>query len=389
MRAPITLLRDSNWSPDFPTSAALAEKLYKATRPGTIDGVIAIDQSAVRIVLGATGPVNFEGAPAGGVGADNVIDFMRTAWSVTPGEGVSYDWWLHRKDFVKNLAAAMVDAIAGNQGQASWIDLGQAAVKILDQRHVLIWLKDSRAAAALAEQGWDGAIRPGSGDYLMVVETNLGFNKVNAAIQTRLTYSVDLSNLTKPVAALTVTDYNPAPGELPCRHDPAYGSGLYADLIARCYWNYLRVYTPRDTTLLGATPHAVPGEWLLSGQPTLANVRILAGENGSQSYETLLVVPYGERLTTEFRLSLAPRAVANAWWSPPIGLRQFARTHTYKLHLQKQPGTQATPLQLRVQLPGGTTVIGATPEGVVDGNTWMLDVGLTEDTDVRLTFRAP
>ena len=43
MDAQMLLLRDSNWSPDFPSSAATAEYLYAYKSFHTSDGIIAID----------------------------------------------------------------------------------------------------------------------------------------------------------------------------------------------------------------------------------------------------------------------------------------------------------------------------------------------------------
>jgi hypothetical protein len=373
MQAPITLIRDSNWSPDFPTSAALAESLYNLTRGQRLDGVISVDQTAVRLFLAAIGPLTLAGAPEP-ITADNVTQFMRSAWSVEPGGEAGLDWWLHRKDFMKDLAAAMVDRLPS----ASMIDLGQAAVQALEERHILVRLRDRSGRRALSEQGWDGAVRPGSGDYLMVVESNLGFNKVNAIAQSRRTLEVDLSDLAAPAATLTVTDFNPAAGQPPCIHDPRLGYGDYQDMINGCYWNYLRVYTPARARLLDSTPHNVPGEWLMSGQTQPARVVTRAAENGAQSFETLLVVPFGETVATEFRYALAPGA-----------LTSWLGQHTYQLRVQKQPGALPAPFELRVRLPEGARFVGASPSGLWDGGVWRLDTLLAIDLDVRLTFRAP
>ena len=36
--------------------------------------------------------------------------------------------------------------------------------------------------ALLASHRWDGAVRPEQGDFLMAVDTNVGFNKTNAVV---------------------------------------------------------------------------------------------------------------------------------------------------------------------------------------------------------------
>ena len=39
------------------------------------------------------------------------------------------------------------------------------------------------------------AVQPGVNDFLMLVDSNLGYNKVNAQIRQEATYLVDLSDL--------------------------------------------------------------------------------------------------------------------------------------------------------------------------------------------------
>ena len=87
----------------------------------------------------------------------------------------------------------------------------------------------ARLHLSLEEHGWDGALRPGAADYLMLVEANIGFNKVNAVEQTRLDYQVDLTQVGQPMGMVTVTQSNPAEGQLPCDPGPDYGTGSYAD----------------------------------------------------------------------------------------------------------------------------------------------------------------
>ena len=57
MGADLLLLRDSNWSPDFPTSALVARALYAQDRGIDTDGAIALDMEAVRLLVEALGPL--------------------------------------------------------------------------------------------------------------------------------------------------------------------------------------------------------------------------------------------------------------------------------------------------------------------------------------------
>ncbi len=378
MYSHLWMLRDSNWSPDFPTSATLAEHLYTYTRPHSLDGVIALDQAAIRLLLQGVGPVEVDGA-TGPVTADNVIAYMRSAKAPVSGEALDQEWWRQRKDFMRRLGASLVAKLQLDTG-LSWSTLGGAMLQALDERHVLVQLDDPTAAAVLADRRWDGAVRPGSADYLMVVDSNLGFNKANAAVETTLAYAIDLSHPDTPTATLTVTHRNPTPGPAGCKQAPDYGTGSYADLIARCYWDYLRVYVPAGAKLVEATPQAVPGEWMIRGEPVPARVDRLDETDGVSAFGTLLVVPLGETVQTIFSFSL-PSSVLTVDGS--------GRAFTYRLHIQKQAGTGAIPIQLDIHLPLGVQVTQASPNGAIGDNVWTLDSRLNTDIDVHLAFIRP
>jgi hypothetical protein len=375
MDAPYWVLRDSNWSPDFPTAAAVAETFFTATRPQTIDGVVALDQTFLRIMLQATGPIQVPDLSER-INADNVIALLRAAREPPPGEKVSYDWWLHRKDSVPAVATAMVKRLPWS----NWGALAGAAIRALDERHLILTLKDPGAAAILARNSWDGALRPGPADFLMLVESNVGFNKVNAIEQTRLAYQVDLTRDGDATGSVTITQTNPAKGQLPCDPGPDYGSGSYAELIARCYWSYLRVYVPDKARSRGGTAQQVPGELMPRGEPVDGTIAQASGENGTQSFGALSLVPFESTGTTTFNYRLAPSAVTGG---------ADTRGRVYQLKLQKQPGIASLPVSLTVLLPPGATNVRATPKGRRTGDTWQLDLVLVQDAQVQLSFELP
>jgi len=375
MAAHIGLLRDANWSPDFPTSAREVEALYIYTRAGPIDGVIAIDQMAVRLLLEAIGPISSTNS-TDVVTADNLITYMRAAYSPPPGQAMTSEWWGQRKNFIGELSGSIMTKVKTSSA-ASLLTLGRATIRALDTRHISIQLDDPTITKVLTRRGWDGAVRGTSGDYLFVVNSNIGFNKVNAAVKTSLDYRVNLSNPSSPTASLRITHQNPSTDkQAQCRHAPDYGSGQYADLIARCYWDYLRLYVPKDARLINATPHEVPAEWMLLKQSVPAQVDTLEQINGAQGYGTLLVVPNGQTVETTFDFAL-----------PASALTSDGKTFTYHLYVQKQAGTNSTPFNLTIELPNGAEVLNAPLSWKVDGNTLQAAISLDEDTAFKLTFQ--
>ncbi len=371
MDAPVLVFRDANWWPDFPTSAIRLIQLYRADHPEQkLDGVIAIDQAAVATLLKATGPITVQDVPEP-ISSDNLIAYMRSSWSTEPGEGVSLEWWLHRKDFIQNMASSLIHQLRA----APWAALGQAGTEALREKHILIWLQDPQASPILAEQGWSGAIQPGAGDYLYVVEANIGFNKVNSIVQKRLEYTVDLSTLSAPTATVSVVDFNPAKGELPCKQDPDYGLGTYEELINRCYWNYVRVYAPQGAQIIDVTLQDVPGEWMFSGSPVTGALDTAETENGATAFGTLMVVPFETEKTTRFNYQL-----------PQTVVQKVSGQYQYDLLLQKQPGVQDVLLNVKITLPPGAMIVSADTGGSYENGMWITQFLLTEDTHLQLKF---
>ncbi len=372
MDAQILLLRDSNWSPDFPTSAALAEYLYAYTRFHSADGIIALDQHAIQMLLTVLGPVNVDNVDYP-VTSENVIDYMRSAkyqFGAAPFDPA------RRKDFIGILGEAILAQIK-SRPDIPWEALVKVVAQAMNEKHILVQMDNPVAAAALANQGWDGALRPGPGDFLMTVDSNVGFTKSNAVVESQLSYDVDLSNLKAPVAQLKVTETNHATGNAPCK-PLGVSANDYQDSINMCYWDYLRVYGPGGTQLQSATPHAIPAEWMLDGKSVPARVDTL-NENipGVQSFGTLLLVPVASSLETDFLFLLPARVVQMG--AEPGSL-------IYALHVQKQPGTGANPIDICVHLPKGAVVVKGSLPGTLATGEWCLKSNLRTDLNLQLIF---
>jgi hypothetical protein len=358
MKTDMLVFRDSNWSPDFPTSAAVAQSLYLLNTGRESDGVIAFDMELTRRLVQALEPLALPGY-AESVTSTNLISAIRAVWAA-PGdvesnasvEGSS-DWWLHRKDFMGDLAAAALRNLEGGQ-----VDLGvllQALYGSLLDKHLVISLKDPEVKSLLAEMGWDGALRPPAGDFLLVVDSNVGWNKVNSLVVRETDYRVTPGENGSGQAELVLTYHHQGvESELDCQHVTKEYGDSYEDLMERCYFNYLRVYVPGDAQLLSV-------EGL---EPDSAT--IMPGERGTSVLAGFLVLPPGHKRQVRFTYAL------------PAGTIQG---DTYWLRVQKQPGTPAWPIQMtlldptgewRPVSPAGTN----SPEGV--NFSWKLN----QDTEI-------
>ncbi len=372
MNSPVLVLRDSNWFTDFPTAAAYARYLYSFANDRTVNGVLAFDQRFLTIILRAVGPLTLQSAPYP-ISAENVAEFMRQAKKPEANEALSSNW--NNKAFLNEIAAALLEKILS--GDVEWEILSESLAQALNERHLLLQLDSPKLAALLARYGWNGAVSPGTQDFLMAVDSNIGFNKTNAVVEGSMSYQADLSDLSAPRGLLTVFRHNAANRSMVCKqwlkirlpneqHYP----------VTDCYWNYLRVYKPAGTTLLSATPQVVPDLWMINKQKHPGQVDILAEDiPGAQAFGTLEVIPPGESFAVDFEFAL-----------PASVLQIEGERAAYILRVQKQPGVAELPFALRAILPENAALLKAPPGAVLQGNVVVYETTLKTDLEFSIVF---
>jgi hypothetical protein len=129
----------------------------------------------------------------------------------------------------------------------------------LKERHVLLQVDNSVITSVLEKYHWDGAIRPAGGDFLMVVDTNVGFNKTNAVVESSQVYEVDLTKTGSPQASLTVVHTNKATGIDSCNHWENYGRGKELP-NPDCYWVPACLHCKGNILLDDAI---IPADWMI------------------------------------------------------------------------------------------------------------------------------
>ena len=241
--------------------------------------------------------------------AANVVDYMRQAKQPPTGQPLPAGWT--NKEFISQIAEAVLQKLLHGQ-DLDWKALSGVLVRALDEKHLLLRFDDPTVTKLLTRRSWDGDINTESGDFLTVVDTNVGFNKTNAVVETNLAYDVDLTDPSSPKGSLSVFHTNHASENVPCiqwnNAQEIPGERTYP--IDRCYWDYMRVYTREGTTLLDASPQAIPAGWMILEDAVPARVDTLDAEeeqtSGLQGFGSLLVVPGGQTISTAFQFALPP-----------------------------------------------------------------------------------
>ena len=374
------LFRDSNWSPDFPTSARQAAEFYNYGQRVPVYGVVAIDQRAVQMLISAMGPVNVVMSNTQvTVTGENIVSIMREAWN-PPGGQVTREWVLSRKGFMGQLAASVKARIEHDPGSVPWMAVGRAALQALDERHILVYVSQAELAEALARQGWDGAIRQTEGDYVMVVDANVGYGKANIAITQRASYTITLNRDGSGQAVLSLDyDHSGKPGES-CQQELRYDSQItYQSMANRCFYDYLRVYAPRGARLLDSTRQTIPSSYFLSRQPVNSQAEMSEPEAGRSVFAFLFVVETGKNWQARLTYEL-----------PSTITRQMGGEKRYALWIQKQPGKGTIPTTVTVDLPPDTQVISTVPsarEVLAQEGRIRFELLVNKDTYVEVQYR--
>lgn len=323
-------LRDANWSPDLPTTAQLVKSLYAQETGDKVAGIVTIDLRAAQLLVEALGSLHVEGV-ATPINGDNFIEQVKFLWAKPLGvndtkEVGGSEWWKQRKGFMPLLAQAALQRVQA--GGVSYFALFEHVQKALNERAIQIWLGEPVAAQQLAALGWDGSLQPKANtDFLALVETNMGYNKVNAVLQRGLTYAVAWPDGPTQPAVATVTVTYTHPISIPdyvCDPSPNYGED-YNFLIKRCYFSYVRLYTPAGSQLLSVTGVAPD------------SVVTKRGEKATQVFAGYFILPVGQSHKVIFKYKLPAQLTPK----------------NYTLLVQRQAG--AGPLPLKITVDGRTT----------------------------------
>ncbi len=359
MWAGVWLFRDANWSPDFPSTARTLEQFYQNDQRVPVDGVIAVNLSAVQRLVTALEPID---VPAYGeqVTGKNFLERMEYYFVSPEGVGQTGDWWLHRKDFMGALMQASVTRLNGEKELLNLPRVAQSLWEGLAAKDILIYLNDPQSARLLYDLRWDGALPNAPRDALLVVDSNVGFNKVDRRIERQFDYRVEIQPGKRARASVRIRyrNQNP-PSNQPCVHAPMY-KATYDAMRDNCYWDYVRVYIPPNSTAISSTADISPA--------------IESPEAGYTVLSGAFVLPRGETREVQFD-----------YWLPPDWIRSDSPSE-YTLTWIKQPGTDPAQVRVVLIIPASLQVLGAFPPPTSRTNSG-LEYILPPDRDATIVVR--
>jgi hypothetical protein len=348
-------LADANWSPDFPTSAQDAIRLYGLESGDTnVDGVIVITTYALDHLLNVIGPIDVPEYSTSVLPGETTLKTLAlTRKSRIPGE--------NRKQFLDTFASHVLDGLFRLPSER-WVSLLREFEKVGDERLAMVWFKDPTAEALVATSNWGGAVRQDQGDYLFAVDANVAPASKYSLVVTR---STDLD--------VQIDQYGNALNTLKLnwQNDSAKAGEPYASLRSYStsttgfYGAYVRVLAPERSRL-----QKVSGGNL---DPITGPEAVTSEANRTEFANYLLMPPGSTSLSYQ--------------WTAPYPASVEDGIGTYSLVIQKQPGMLPEPLILHIHVPAGNSITAASPNLVVSGNVATFTGSLTQDVTFAIQYR--
>lgn len=309
-------LRDSNYDPDFPTSARQASFFYKKEAAGEpIHGVIALDLKASGNLLDAVGGIDL---PEYGESVNGANLFER---AISHAETGFFPGSQAKKNYLTSLQTQMFNKIFYLSKQ-NWPSIIRAISKSLNEKHMLVYLEDPALFSYLASNNWSGVFPRGGAeavegetkDFLAVVESNMGANKSNYFLQRKYDLASSFTKEGQIRHQLKITYKNTSPSEI-------FPAGIYK--------NRIRVYTPIGTKLTRA----------MLGETDVTSSFAAFSDYGRAGFSAFIQIAPKEQkqLVLEYELSA------------PLNFKD--NKAIYKLEILKQPGTIADPLNFVLTYP--------------------------------------
>ena len=223
---------DSNWFPDFPSSAEKMSWFYEKSGGPTVDEVIALNASLVEKLLAFTGPIYLEEFDLT-VTEDSFIDVIQQQVEV------DYDREENQpKKILGALTPKLIEKLLETKPQ-EFLNVLAVLSSALVSRDIQFYSNHTDMQDWFSSSGWAGNIRQAPQDYLMVVDSNIAGGKSNKAIKQTVEHEAVIQADGSVLSTVQITRTHNATVD----QKFAYLRNI----------SYLRVYVPQGSELVSAS----------------------------------------------------------------------------------------------------------------------------------------
>ena len=203
---PTTVYVNGNVSPHFPYAAQIWASMWREHSGEQVDGVIAVDPTALSYLLAVTGPATLPDKSQ--VSAGNAVELtQRTIYAKFANDPTQE----RRRAYQLSIAAAASKKILEAQGKTT--GLVQAVGKAAEERRLLVWSADPAVQTDLAQTSLAGIIPTTKAPYVGLSINNGGGNKLDYYLGRALTWQRSGCGPTRrTTVTITLTNSAPASG---------------------------------------------------------------------------------------------------------------------------------------------------------------------------------
>ncbi|MFA5155229.1 MAG: DUF4012 domain-containing protein [Patescibacteria group bacterium] len=304
-------LRDANWSPDWPTAAKQINEIFQGesraikqtAEPFT--GIVAITPDFVADLIRLVGPITVKGAT---YNADNFQPLLQYNVEIAYKDQAISAW--DRKEIINELIAELRNRLF-KLSASGWAGFFKVLDQNITDKNIQLYFSNQNWERLAQSLGAGGEVAKTAGDYLLVVDSNLGAFKSDAVVKKSLSYAVTENN-----------DNLTATVRLNYRHEGGF------DWRTTRYRSYTRIYTPLGSRFL-----------------SFAGIE-QSKADFSVSDDTAL-----EKTVFSFFFTIEPGDSREITlnYTLPVNLKESLETGRYGLLVQKQAGQRMEGLNISIK----------------------------------------
>ena len=236
------ILQNSNLSPHFPYGAEIWMGLWKKQFGEQLDGVIAVDPSALSYVLQATGPITLKSGEV--ITSENVVaETLQKAYKRYETNNDARKQYLVD---IMNAAAAKITS-----GQFSKVGMAKAIKRGLIENRILMYSRDKFAEAELASVRLGGYLTTTPNNEFRAVIQNIDASKLDYYLQKTVTIeSKSCKNVQQTQVRVKLTNTLKTGKGLPAYVLTRADKGKPAKLVTGQHRFKLFIYGPTDAKLV-------------------------------------------------------------------------------------------------------------------------------------------
>ncbi len=180
--------QDSNWWPDFPTSASNIKWFYEKSGGPTVDGVFAINSDWLTELLKVTGPIKLDNY-------GKTISIENYEYELQKSIELEAKDKTKPKKILAELAPKIMEKLLAVEPE-SVIPLSEAIGKGLRQKDLMMYFADQQLQQFVLDNSYAGQLKDQGNqtDYLSVITANLGGGKTDNVVRQEVWHRAEIQS---------------------------------------------------------------------------------------------------------------------------------------------------------------------------------------------------